>query len=535
MDSSATSPNLRFLDSEGKPIDAPVEWTPALLEVVIDPSHWATTKLIVQDVPVPLMLRQLGGRARILAEWPQSSAGRYGIRLSSPAGNTARQVTIRPAKLSESAFTTLLDDLQTRLPAAVAIGLQRLGGLSGLTILPPAETTVAQEVARLRRAVWGTDQRPGLVQVLQDVAGDPHQMLRTEALWVPRERARRPHPADLVRAIAQRHLLAEDGLPTRVIDRRTEPTVDLYENRLVRLFADEVHRRLRRLARQIEIVGAGHARSTVADMLVGMERARQMARFLDDVTPVPYLPSQVTIVLINRPPYRAAIEGHLELHRSLAVHLEDERLDAPLENVPALYQLWGTLEVIVQLLAVAAEFGYRLVTQRLVHRDTAGAFVRIVPGGKIALWLQHSERETEVRLVPEQSFSRTSSLRSMSYTQVPDITVDVRAPGKPPCLYLFDPKYKLAGEAEGKDLAGGRPSKVDIDKMHAYRDAIRDEHGRRIVISAATMYPGPSEQYGPGLEAIQANPDYIDELRVRVSEILKRAFNTVTADHQPPR
>src|SRR5687767_4224274 len=98
MDSSATSPSLRFLNGEGTPIDGPVEWTPALLEVVIDPAHWAVTELLMQGAPVPLVLRQLDGRPQIIAEWPRSSAGRYVIRVSSPVGNASHQVIIRPAK-----------------------------------------------------------------------------------------------------------------------------------------------------------------------------------------------------------------------------------------------------------------------------------------------------------------------------------------------------------------------------------------------------------------------------------------------------
>jgi hypothetical protein len=43
--------------------------------------------------------------------------------------------------------------LATRLPAAVAPGLQRLGALAGIKLLPPGETTLAAELVRLRRAV----------------------------------------------------------------------------------------------------------------------------------------------------------------------------------------------------------------------------------------------------------------------------------------------------------------------------------------------------------------------------------------------
>jgi hypothetical protein len=78
----------------------------------------------------------------------------------------------------------------------------------------------------------------------------------------------------------------------------------------------------------------------------------------------------------------------------------------------------------------------------------------------------------------------------------------------------FGPEYKLdsesmsAGEPEAQELLeaestgnwsegttvslpsssqGGRPKKVDIDKMHAYRDSIRDESNRRAVRYASCI------------------------------------------------
>ena len=56
-------------------------------------------------------------------------------------------------------------------------------------------------------------------------------------------------------------------------------------------------------------------------------------------------------------------------------------------------------------------------------------------------------------------------------------------------LILFDPKYKLDSETNGEP-GDGKPKKVDIDKMHAYRDAIRLADGDRVIRYAATNYPG---------------------------------------------
>lgn len=69
----------------------------------------------------------------------------------------------------------------------------------------------------------------------------------------------------------------------------------------------------------------------------------------------------------------------------------------------------------------------------------------------------------------------------------------------------------------------GRRSRtpVDIDKMHAYRDAIRGPEGERLVRYAATLYPGPTVTYTRGLEAIRAYPGEDGHLAPRVSRILE--------------
>jgi predicted component of viral defense system (DUF524 family) len=51
------------------------------------------------------------------------------------------------------------------------------------------------------------------------------------------------------------------------------------------------------------------------------------------------------------------------------------------------------------------------------------------------------------------------------------------------------------------------PKKIDIDKMHAYRDAIRDLGDQPVVDSAAIVYPGPlantveASRHFPGIRA----------------------------------
>jgi len=107
------------------------------------------------------------------------------------------------------------------------------------------------------------------------------------------------------------------------------------------------------------------------------------------------------------------------------------------------------------------------------------------------------------------------------------VAVEVRSPHSPTRVCLFDPKYKLEGEFLEGESGDGRPKKVDIDKMHAYRDAIQDEEGRRPVRYAAILYPGPAIAYAQGLEALTAYPGLGQDLEKRIKELLGKTLESV--------
>ncbi|HSU17509.1 nuclease domain-containing protein [Longimicrobium sp.] len=261
-----------------------------------------------------------------------------------------------------------------------------------------------------------------------------------------------------------------------------------------------------------------------AELEQTLRAARHRASFLDQAGELAHTPDRLTMVLLKRDPYRAALAGLLELHRRVAVQLQAPEMEAPLENLPALYQLWGTLHVADALLDAAAGHGWRVSEQRLVQRTRDGLFVQALPGNQAAVTLLHEATGGEVKLIPERTYGAGGELRSFTYRQIPDVAVELRVPGASPRVWLFDPKYKLDGEpldAEG----GTKPLKVDIDKMHAYRDAIRTPEGNRVVRCAAILYPGPPVRYNGGIEAISAVPEHDASIRERLHAILSSALS----------
>lgn len=525
---------LGFVDERGAPC-VPSEWTPGLIEVRGALEGWEGIRLWRQTEQLPVYLKRLGGEVRILADWPRSDPGRYRLRLESAEGNEELTVTIRSKKISPEAHARLLEDLQSRLPVSVALGLQRAGAMAGVRLLPPGKSTLAQELFRLERAVSGVRGRPGLTATLPELSRDPHGILKSTELWVRGWQARRPHPARLAQTLSLKGNLGVDGGPERVLDTRVEHTFDVYENRLVKAYFQQVQLRLRRLLRASEAVQQHEISQRASLLLAGLLRARRRAGFLDEVSLPAHLTTRITMVLLKRPPYRAALDGFLEFRRSASVRLEDERLDAPLENLPSLYQTWGTLRVIVALLRAAEARGYRVDSHRLVGKDLAGFYVRVLPDGKPAVVLTHPAHATVVKLVPERTYSKAGSfLRSISFNQRPDVAVEVYPPEEPCRVYLFDPKYKLEGESLGDEDAFGRPKKVDIDKMHTYRDAIRDGENRRPVRYAATLYPGKETcHYEEGLEALSAYPGAETPIEQRIENLLREALGPITEVPHP--
>lgn len=517
---------LRLLDLSGVPAGSPREWTPMWVEAQIPLGDWESAELVRGESALPLTLRRLAGEVRVLAEWPRSGPGNYELRLRSGRTLSRQTLTVHPEKIDEGSFRRLLEDLETRLPASIAVALQRLGGLAGLELLEPQRSTLAEELLRLRRAVLGTERRPGLAEILPRISRDPHQVLRTEELWVRRHRARRPHPARLAQALVRSGNLSVDLRPERVVDTRVEHSVDVYENRLVRAYVDQVARRLRRIARVLTATGDESMLAQAAALAHRLDLGRRSASFLAGVSELTRPPTEVTMVLQARPDYRAALEGFLEFQRSVAVRLEEGAVDAPLENLPHLYQLWGTLQVLDVLLDVGIELGYRLERERLVAAGRGGTFLRVLPDGQSAVVLAHPERGMRARLIPERSYrGQGTGLHSITYTQRPDLALEVQDAAAGARVYLLDPKYKLDGEAlEGEEPAG-KPKKVDLDKMHAYRDAIRDAGGRRVVRYAAILYPGPEHRYSDGIEALSAYPGAEESLRWRVREMLREALS----------
>ena len=533
MESPAISHKFRSTEAGYPYIDAPYEWTPALMELQVDPSQWLDTRVKLQGVELEVYQRKgPDGDPIVVAEWPRSGPGFYRLVTQIGEVSSSVDIAIRPKKISEESYERLIDDLETNLPASIAIGLQNGGALAGVERLENRESTLEEQILRLRRAVLGSEGKSGLSQTLPRIAESPHSILISDYSWVKRDRVHRPAAHRFAQAFARPGNIDENGLPVQMIDSRVELSFDVYENRLLKFFLRRIEARLSSIVR---LLGTKNKPNLLVDseqILEQVRLARKSAPFLDQVQDVPNVSDSLSMVFLKHPLYRTVLDRYIEYKNSFRITLEQPALDAPLTNFPDLYQSWATMVVLDTLMTVAIEHGFRIESNNISKREFEDICIKIYPDGQQAIVLKHEATQTRISLTPEQSFaSGDSTFHSVSFTQRPDISIRIDRPGLPTKIVLLDPKYKLDGEDEPDDESSngpisaadqvtGKPKKIDIDKMHAYRDAIRTGDGERVVSFAGILYPGQSQTFSEDVQAIRAVPGEDQELRDRISELV---------------
>src|SRR5690606_28241149 len=82
------------------------------------------------------------------------------------------------------------------------------------------------------------------------------------------------------------------------------------------------------------------------DILKNIRMEVLKAKFLEEVDLPVYFHFKSTMVLLNVPIYRLAMNSFLEFQQSITANIDKDNIESPLENTPFLYQKWGTLKVL---------------------------------------------------------------------------------------------------------------------------------------------------------------------------------------------
>ncbi|MGZ8570894.1 MAG: DUF2357 domain-containing protein [Actinomycetota bacterium] len=155
------------------------------------------------------------------------------------------------------------------------------------------------ELQRLRLAIYGAADRPGLVRILPELQIKHRRELRREERWSKEELVRHPDPRQLIRAMRKAGNLDDRGLPVYTLDERRFSTADVHENRYVRGVVDEVRQRV------LALLDDGEREAI--PLLQDLERARAQASFLGEVGAPGRRGREPTTTLMKDPIYRAVV------------------------------------------------------------------------------------------------------------------------------------------------------------------------------------------------------------------------------------
>lgn len=505
--------NISFFDYKGVSTNSPVEWIPVSLCLEFELENWDLYKLRINGRLQDLSLKNINGQKKLVTDYIRYSAGTYKIEVTIFNYIYINTFTVYPNKISEESFSFMLEDLVYKLPADISVSLNYLGAFSGINIVSNDKITIAQEVLRLKTSFYGRGEKLGLKKILDIIANNPYHVLKTNEIWVNREEVRNPNTSKIAHSLMHTQNISSLGKPIKIIDKRVQHSFNVYENQMIKLYVHQFKTKLRLLIKLFKITN--NKRFYIECELLNKELLNSIrkAHFLDEVELPVNFTFKPTMVLLNVPIYRAALNSFLEFQKVITTNITSNEIDSPLENTPSLYQKWGTLKVLSILLKVAPKLGFVVEKQRLETKVMGGKTIKILSDGKAILKLIHPINKTIIKFFPERSYVKNGRrLKSISYTQRPDIALEITNQYGETKVYIFDPKYKLESDGlyDSDNSSKGKPKKVDIDKMHAYRDSIQDINGNRVVEFAATLYPGDTIFYDKGLAAIRLIPSEED-------------------------
>lgn len=501
-------------------LDSPPEWSDGWLVLPEGFEDWQRIRSSVQGSKGPVSLALVNGKQRILVPWQRANPGRYRIEASSTELTWRSTVEVEPRTISRHAFGQLLQELSCRLPASIALALDKCGAHLPINRVSSEPRTLEEELQRLRWTVEGwpddSSKLTGLRAVLEAMRHAPITQLVREPELRPVERALRP---DLTRLGPLLATLPTDdqGYPRRVVDLRPVETIDTPENRFIAHFSGVVARRLRRLIAIAAQVPALDNRE-ISDLFSTTRRAINRVPQLVELAPRGTPPS--SLKMFQLPHYRQALGLWRRFRQSLTATLDERLLDAPIDNLPHLYELWATLTALRGTIEAVAELNWTVERHEIFGETPYGFAIPPFVSGRSVLTTRSEDRSLRLEFVPQATASKGGSpLTSISNPMRPDVAVMIWRGPTLESVLLFDPKYKRRGQGPVAD---------DINKMHTYRDAIRGSDQRRVVRYATTMYPGTADRdYSGRVGAISAIPGRDPSPSERVGHIVRNAINDI--------
>ena len=316
-----------------------------------------------------------------------------------------------------------------------------------------------------------------LVRTLHAIVKRPDRHLKTaqRIRAVDRAHGRDPHAiAHLIRSPqfwtsdTHRHPSLTEGIGyTHVRETHRQPDIDTPRNRHLVAHLERVSRR----AQTIAHTALGHRLKTNVNhflRLLPLSPARR-----GDPVPV-HLDAR----------YQTAFALIRALNRALAPCVGGP-FDLSYRDTHVLYEYW----IYFTLVQTLCDLGFVPThDSNLFHLTERGLSVSPTQGEPSAIHLQRDARR--IRCLYNPTYT-TASGRALTHDLRPDIVIEVHTPGNQRAIHAFDAKYRRE-DHNGVWI----PMREDIDKMHAYRDAIGQVTAtafQRILKSAIVLFPAPAD------------------------------------------
>ena len=452
-----------------------------------------------------------------------AAIGSFGVRVSAGAaslrfGNAVGSfdlgrlgvLRVRCGKWGEDTFDALLEDL-TRKVLALPFSAAQAAGLPHDRSIADRDDVLLHAFIYARHILLAARGGQSLSRALELVVRDPHRLFRAERAALSLDAARRVDSRTIARVVAGADgvvratgpathtalaLALHGHLPARVDVPRIEHTFDTAENRFVLEFIQQV----RALIECTERMARSKAKpsvfwsNTVKDC-AAMRRALGPFERHDvwiDVGRMAHLPIS-SPVLQRRRGYKDILRHHLALRAAARIPLRKNAVEHHLlgvKDVALLYELWCYFAVVEAVRDVLGR------DPDVADRPRAG-------GDKVDLpWDFRVTWRGGPTVFYNLSFSRKQAppRRSSSLVLRPDIVIEIERAGEAE-LHVFDAKLKVEGFAsidadtdDDAEVSSMTFKKVDVAKMHAYRDALPS------VRSARVLYPGNLASEFPSLE-----------------------------------
>ena len=514
-----------------QPLEAAVvtEWQTVEFSCQLpDTATGAALELLVNDQRLEPFLRPHDPTWRW--HWnPHNMVGRCTITLRTvwPAAQTTAQVAtlaVIPRKIDQERYTLLLADLQQVVHSLVYTLVGGAVGVTLQTIAVEQAHTLLEEYYRLFDTRFVQ-----LEQAVPRLARRPRTILRSTTRRVPTGQVR-----DLSRVtdrLVQNGCAAgSDGpaLPAAVTEESSVTTTDTYENRLLKRLLDELWRR----ARYFATLADARQSSTPLQRLA--ERSRTIMQRLGTLQALPFLADVGALtawhgpnhVLQRDPDYRQVYHSWQDLRRCPLITVESPLFHIPLHALPQLYEYWCAVQVAQALLDLpdmVVQAQRLLQAQHLVDAELSNRpynFTLVEDNPLLTLTWQgltlHLRYQPRYRPAPRgQHTAPDTELCALDrHTRVPDLALEVEQDGQPPCVLVFDAKYRL-------DASGGVPADALAD-AYSYLGSIGLGSGARATRTALLLYPGQgaAEHYPSGVGALPLLPGATTVLGTWLREVL---------------